>query len=139
MPISSGSQPATAMPRQSAKRRQPALLGLARLHQHARARPVGELGSVAGGDEAAFRDHLPVLEDRLQLFEIGEHRLRAVALVALQCHIAARGLAGRLVDDDHAGGQRRDLGIEAPLCLRLRGALLRIASAYSSCAAREMP
>ena len=53
MPISSGSQPATAKPRKRPSGLRLLLLGVLLAHHHAGAGAVGELAGVAGGDHAA--------------------------------------------------------------------------------------
>ena len=78
MPISSGSQPATAKPR---KMPIGLMLALGRFlvgHQHAGGCAVGELAGVAGGDELVVAAH------GLQLGEAFQRGVGAIALVALQ-------------------------------------------------------
>ena len=85
MPISSGSSTGRPpcrdrRPRGCSPRRARLRFGL---HQHGLAlAPSDSCAGVAGGDDAALLDDLAVLEHRFQPVEVGQHVLRAVALVA---------------------------------------------------------
>src|SRR6266536_5139911 len=109
-----------------AERIEAAALGFLGLHQHGRGGAVGELRSVAGGDEFSFLDALAVLEHGFQAAQVVERGLWPVALVGRERDLALRGLPAGLVGDGHDARQRHDLGVEPPVALPLRCALLRL-------------
>ncbi len=133
MPISSGSQPATARPRNTPIGSRPRRAASALRHEDAGRGAVGKLARIAGGDECAVAAH------RFQLGEALARGIGAVALVLRQRHGLAMGRAGLLVGDELDGLERHDLAVEPSLALRRRDALLALVSAYSSWRSRLMP
>ena len=117
MPISSGSQPATAKPRNVPSGFRPFFSASLRAHHHAGAGAVGELAGIAGRDVAALAHRL----ERREAFEIG---VGAVALVALERDVLDALRLGVLVDHLLARRQRHDLVVEAPGLLARGGAAL---------------
>src|SRR5579859_7275331 len=114
-----------------AQRLQATLLGFLALHQHHRCGAVGELAGVAGGDVLALLDVAAALEHGCKLLQVGERRLRAVALVGADGDFLIRRLAGLLVDQHlHDRGHGRDLPVEAAFRLGLGGALLRLEGVF---------
>ena len=113
-----------------AERGQAALFSFLAFHQHHGGGAVGQLRSVAGGDELAFLDEDAALEDRGQLLQVGEGRLRTVALVLGQGDFLLGELTGFLVLHHHDRGQRREFGVEHAGGLGRGGALLRLQGVF---------
>ena len=108
------------------------------VHQHAGAGAVGQLRGVAGGDERAGLDPLPVGEHRLQRRKASQGRVGARPFVLLQGDRLVGDGAGRLVGDLHHGGQGRDLGVEPASGLRRGGSLLRLQRVFVLALTRDL-
>ena len=103
---------------ESAQRLEAQTLGHLRLHHHAGTRPIGQLRSIACGDEVARALH------RLQLGQTFQRGAGAVAVVFGGDDITVGDFAGFLVLLGHLGGASDDFVVEHTVGLRSRGQLL---------------
>ena len=109
---------------EGAERRETALGGFLRFHQHERRAAIRKLRCVASGDVLAFLDLLAALEHRRKFLQVGQRRLRTVAIVARHFAVLHCDFARLLVGDSHLGLHRDDLVLVETSGLRGGRALL---------------